>query len=180
MRRGRAIEKGLQEGVSVLTRRLADLRGPVTRRTAIYVVNRLLYLAAENPEMPILMEINSPGGAVVSSLEIVRLMDSISCPIITFCRGEARHSAAAIAGHGLRGFRAAAPDCRFSFSSAWAEAKQEALPELMTQMLLEDGSARMQILDWLQGGAEFDVDQALHSGLIDAISPDPLFPAVFC
>jgi ATP-dependent protease ClpP protease subunit len=103
-------------------------------------------------------------------------MDHTSCPIPTFCRGEARGMAIVIAAHGFRGFRAAAPDCRFSFSTGLPE-EQEALSEEVVAILLKDAAkGEMELRRWLETGAEFSAEEALRLGLIDASSPKPLFP----
>ena len=173
---GQESEGGEQETLAVMPKRLVAVRGPITRRTAILVVNRLVYLAAEDPRAPVPMEINSPGGPMSLSSRILKVMERVACPIATFCRGEVRGAALILAASGLRGFRAAAPECRFSFSSKWREAKDGWVPEQVRQMLLDAVRDPAPLAGWLETGAEFGPEQALKCGLIDSISAKPVFP----
>jgi ATP-dependent Clp protease protease subunit len=158
--------------------RLLPLRGPITRRTVFYFMSRLLYLAAENPEAPILMEVTSPGGLIPQSLEIMRLMDKLPCAVNTFSRGVVGGTATVIAAHGARGFRTALPTCRFSLM--FGATRDVEAPELdrsepprrkMVDCLLQDGARdRERILNWLATGAEFDAQEAVQAGLLDFVS----------
>ena len=152
---------------------VVPLRGPITKQSVYYFISRLLYLAAEKPHDPIRMEITSPGGTIPQSLEIIRVMDSLSCTINTFCRGSIAGTAVVIAAHGARGFRGALPTCRFSFAPTEEHGdaldKEEAGPvvELLTRDVKAD---KAQVLDWLKRGTELDAQAALEAGLIDFIS----------
>lgn len=169
--------KAEQPGAFSLQRRLTAARGPLTKRTAASIINRLLYLVGEDPRQPIPMEVNSTSGAMAEVLGIVRVMDRISCPVATFCRGEVRGAAVLIAAHGLKGFRVAAPDCRFSFATTSGPADKEALAAALTALPLKPGaSAQPEFLRWLATGEDFSPDQALLVGLIDLVSPKPVFP----
>lgn len=163
--------------LSVLPKRLASLRGPLTKRNAVAMINRLVYLAAEDGKKPIPMEINSRGGAAAQSSSIIRVMDHISCPIPTFCRGEVHGGAVIIAAHGLPGFRAATPDCRFSFAAGSGKAETEEISKALTTTLLEDAArGQVELPQWMETGAEFGSEEALRLGLIDVISSKPLYP----
>ncbi len=158
--------------------RVVPLRGPITKRSVVYFMNRLLYLAAESPKEPILMEISSPGGLPAQSLQIIRIMDNLSCSVSTFCRGAVGGTALAIAAHGGRGFRAASPNCRFTLGqesdSKGGSTKSggKPLPKELARLVTEDatkGGDRVQ--NWLETGAEFSAREALEAGLIDFITP---------
>ncbi len=53
------------------------------------IVAQLLHLEADNPEKPIFMYINSPGGAVTAGLAIYDTMQYIQPPVSTLCMGQA-------------------------------------------------------------------------------------------
>jgi ATP-dependent Clp endopeptidase proteolytic subunit ClpP len=50
----------------LLKERIICLNGDVDRQTSAVVVAQLLFLEAENPEKPIHLYINSPGGSVTA------------------------------------------------------------------------------------------------------------------
>jgi ATP-dependent protease ClpP protease subunit len=168
---------------AALRMRVVPLRGPITKRSAIYFINRLLYLAAESPREPILMEVSSPGGLVAQSVEILRIMDNLSCPISTIARGTVGGTAIVLAAHGLRGFRTALPNCKFSAAldlSAGGEgdsSANEPWPSKLSEMIAKDaGKGSERVLSWLASGAEFTAAQALEAGLIDFISATAKVP----
>ena len=161
----------------VLLKRLVSLRGPLTRQRVIFVMGRMLFLAAEEPNEPMLLEVNSPGGTKEHVMDILRIMDRVGCGVATFCRREARGTALVIAAHGLRGFRAALPECRFSLSSSSISGDAKPLPDALLKILLKDvGSHSPPLLRSHKEPAEFDSLTALRNGLIDTISPTPLYP----
>jgi ATP-dependent Clp protease protease subunit len=53
------------------------------------VVAQLLFLEADNPDKPIHLYINSPGGYVTSGLAIYDTMQYIHSPVSTVCAGQA-------------------------------------------------------------------------------------------
>ena len=164
---------------AVLLKRLVSLTGPMTRERVIFVMGRMLFLAAEDPNEPLLLEINSTGGNTHHAMDILRIMDRIDCRVATFCRGEARGAALVIAAHGAPGFRAAVPECRFSLWLRSARENAEKLSESMREVLLKDiGAHRSQLLRCLEKSADFDSLKALQNGLIDVISPKPLYPGL--
>jgi len=149
--------------------RVVPLRGPITETSVYYFISRLLYLAAESPKEPILMEVTSPGGLIPQSLEILRIMDSLPCAVNTFSRGTVGGMATILAAHGARGYRTALSNCRFSL--ALGEPRDTSPAQKAIQLLLDDGiKDRDQVLNWLATGAEFSAQEALAAGLIDFIS----------
>ncbi|KAJ9064533.1 ATP-dependent Clp protease proteolytic subunit 2, mitochondrial, variant 2 [Entomophthora muscae] len=73
----------------LLKERIIMLNGPVHDGLASVVVAQLLFLEAENPEKPISLYINSPGGAVTAGLAIYDTMQYIQSPVSTLCNGQA-------------------------------------------------------------------------------------------
>ena len=158
---------------------MAPLRGPITERSVYYFVNRLLYLAAESPKEPILMEVTSEGGLIPQSLEIMRIMDSVSCAINTLCRGTVRGTSVVIAAHGARGFRTALANCRFTLSLDNANAVSagpgsEPMTKLLGILARDGAKGKDQVLKWVESGVEFGAQEALAAGLIDFITALPV------
>jgi len=127
------------------------------------------------------MEVTSPGGLIPQSLEIIRIMDRLTCTVNTLSRGVVSGTSVVIAAHGARGFRTAMANCRFSLTLDAAEisnpeqAEGQALVQKVVDLLVRDGSkGKEQILSWLRTGEGFSAQQALEVGLIDFIStPSP-------
>ena len=53
------------------------------------IVAQLLFLEADNPEKPIHLYINSPGGSVTAGLAVYDTMTYIQSPVATICIGQA-------------------------------------------------------------------------------------------
>lgn len=88
-----------------LERRKVFLWGGVDDDSARDVVNRLLYLEAEDPGKQITFFINSPGGIVTSGMVIYDTMTMISSPVSTVCMGLAASMASILLSGGDKGKR---------------------------------------------------------------------------
>jgi ATP-dependent Clp protease protease subunit len=69
------------------------------------IVAQLLFLEAENPDAPINMYINSPGGSVYDGLAVYDVMQYIKCPVATYVTGMAASMGSFIAQSGSPGMR---------------------------------------------------------------------------
>ena len=67
----------------LLRDRIVFVNGPIDDGVAALVNAQLLFLESENPDKPIAMYINSPGGVVTSGLAIYDTMQWIKCPVGT-------------------------------------------------------------------------------------------------
>jgi ATP-dependent Clp protease protease subunit len=88
------------------------LQGEIHTGNANEVVMKLLYLQSENRRKDVNFYINSPGGDVVATLAIYDVMQILSCPIATFCVGQAASGAAVLLAGGTKGKRFALPHAR--------------------------------------------------------------------
>lgn len=68
----------------LLQNRIVYLAGEINDESANIVIMQLLWLNADNPDQPINLYINSPGGNVYSGLAIKDLMYSLECKVNTF------------------------------------------------------------------------------------------------
>ncbi|KAI9734205.1 MAG: hypothetical protein M1834_002305 [Cirrosporium novae-zelandiae] len=69
--------------------RIICLNGEVNETVSASIVAQLLFLEADNPEKPIQLYINSPGGSVTAGLAIYDTMTYITSPVSTICVGQA-------------------------------------------------------------------------------------------
>lgn len=96
----------------LLKERVIFLTGQVEDQMANLIVAQLLFLESENPEAPINLYVNSPGGVVTAGMAIYDTMQYISCPVSTICVGSAASMGAVILAAGAPGQRFALPHSR--------------------------------------------------------------------
>lgn len=96
----------------LLRERIISLNGPIDDATSSTVVAQLLFLESEDPDKPINMYINSPGGVVTSGLAIYDTMQYIRCPVTTICMGQACSMASLLLAAGEPGQRKSLPNAR--------------------------------------------------------------------
>ena len=102
-------QRQLTLGDLLLENRIVFLQGEIYTANANDVVMKLLYLQSENRRKDIHFYINSPGGDVVSTLAIYDTMQILSCPVATYCVGQAASGAAVLLTGGTKGKRFALP-----------------------------------------------------------------------
>lgn len=96
----------------LLKDRIVLLGTPVDDHVASLICAQLLFLESENPEKPINLYINSPGGSVTAGLAIYDTMQYISAPVSTVCIGQAASMGALLLSSGEAGMRFALPHSR--------------------------------------------------------------------
>ena len=92
--------------------RIIMLNGPVEDNMANVIVAQMLYLESENPDKPISLYVNSPGGAVTAGLAIYDTMQYIKCPVRTIVMGQACSMGSFLAQAGEPGQRIVLPESR--------------------------------------------------------------------
>lgn len=93
----------------LLKERIIFLGTPINDQIANLIVAQLLYLNQQDPERPIQMYINSPGGIIYSGLAIYDTMQSISNPITTWAVGVTASFGTVLLAAGAPGQRYALP-----------------------------------------------------------------------
>ncbi|KAK1770704.1 Clp protease-domain-containing protein [Phialemonium atrogriseum] len=93
----------------LLQERIICLNGAIDDTVSAAIVAQLLWLESDNPDKPITMYINSPGGEVSSGLAIYDTMTYIKSPVSTVCVGAAASMAAILLIGGEAGKRYALP-----------------------------------------------------------------------
>jgi ATP-dependent Clp protease protease subunit len=94
----------------LLRDRIVFVNGPIDDTVAALVNAQLLFLESENPDKPVALYINSPGGMVTSGLAIYDTMQWIKCPVATVCMGTAYSMGSFLLMAGSPGSRIALPN----------------------------------------------------------------------
>ncbi|PVU93752.1 hypothetical protein BB561_003056 [Smittium simulii] len=94
----------------LLKERIICLNGPIDDSVSSVIVAQLLFLESENPEAPINMYINSPGGVVTSGLAIYDTMQYIKSSVSTLCMGQACSMGSLLLAAGAPGKRYSLPN----------------------------------------------------------------------
>ncbi len=99
-------------GDLLLENRIVFLQGEIHTGNANDLVMKLLYLQSENKRKPINFYLNSPGGDVIATMAIYDVMQIMSCPVATYCVGQAASGAAVLLAGGSKGKRFCLPNSR--------------------------------------------------------------------
>ena len=110
----------------LLQDRIVLLGGEVTDDSANSIVAQLLFLQSQDAKKEISMYINSPGGSVTAGLAIYDTMQFISCPVATYCIGQAASMGAVLLTAGATGKRFALPSSRIMIHQPWGGAEGKA------------------------------------------------------
>ena len=105
-------QRQLTLGDLLLENRIVFLQGEIHYGNANDLVMKLLYLQSENRRKDIHFYINSPGGSVTATLAIYDTMQILSCPVATYCVGEACSGAAVLLVGGSKDKRYCLPNSR--------------------------------------------------------------------
>jgi ATP-dependent Clp protease protease subunit len=97
----------------LLKERIIFVTGTVEDTMANLIVAQMLFLESEDPEKPITLYINSPGGITTAGLAIYDTMQLVRVPEVhTYCVGLGASIGAVILAAGTKGHRYALPNCR--------------------------------------------------------------------
>ena len=96
----------------LLQDRIIILGSSIDDAVASVVVAQLLFLQSQDAEKDISLYINSPGGVVTAGMAIYDTMQFLTCPVATYCVGQAASMAAVLLAAGAKGKRYALPHAR--------------------------------------------------------------------
>ena len=96
----------------LLRERIVFLGTQIDDQSANLVIAQLLYLEGEDPEKPVHLYINSPGGEMNAFFGILDTMRFLRSPVSTMCVGQAASAAAVLLAAGEPGMRHALPNAR--------------------------------------------------------------------
>jgi len=96
----------------LLKDRIVMMQGVVEDNMANLIVAQMLFLESQNPEKPINLYINSPGGSVTAGLAIYDTMQFVKTPVHTMVMGQAASMGSFLAQAGAPGKRFVLPESR--------------------------------------------------------------------
>ena len=110
----------------LLLDRIVFVSGEVNDEMANAICAQLLFLQSQDPKKEISVYVNSPGGSVTAGLAIYDTMQFVSCPIATYCIGQAASMGAILLTAGAKGRRFALPNARIMIHQPWGGAEGKA------------------------------------------------------
>ncbi len=168
----------------LLHERVVFLGSAVDDDVANLLMAQLLHLEAEDPDAPIDLYVNSPGGGVYAGLAIMDTMRAIAPPVRTTCCGIAMSISAVILAAGEPGARSSLPNGRVlihqpsgGYQGVAADIAIHAEETMRIRARLDDilAEATGRPADELRRDAErdryFTAEEALEYGFIDRIVP---------
>lgn len=96
----------------LLKERIIFVNGEIESGMAEDIVAQLLFLEAEDSEEPLFLQIDSPGGCVISGLKIIDTMNFINNKVATIATGMAASMGFALLTSGEPGMRYALPNAQ--------------------------------------------------------------------
>ena len=166
----------------LLKDRIVFIGSAIDDNVADVVIAQLLFLESENPDKPIYIYINSPGGHVTSGLAIYDTMQYVKPDVCTICIGQAASMAAVLLASGKKGSRYALPHARVMLHQVLAGVQGQASDiEIHAKEILrvrEDLNKILethtgQTLEKIEKDTERDffltAENALEYGVVDAI-----------
>ena len=96
----------------LLKDRIVMMQGVVEDTMANLIVAQMLFLESQNPDKPISLYINSPGGSVTAGLAIYDTMQFIKPKVHTMVMGQAASMGSFLAQAGAAGHRYVLPESR--------------------------------------------------------------------
>ncbi len=166
----------------LLKDRIVLLGTPIDDTVANLLVAQLLFLQSEDPKKDIDLYINSPGGSVTAGLAVYDTMQMITCPVRTYCVGQAASMAAVLLAAGADGKRFALPHSRIMVHQPSGGSEGTAADiEIQTQEILRLKAILYDILgkhckrsaEEIRAKSERDhfmsAEEAVAEGLVDKV-----------
>ena len=166
----------------LLKDRIVFVGGEIDDDMANAIVAQLLFLQAQDAEKEVSMYINSPGGSVTAGLAIYDTMQFISCPVATYCIGQAASMGAVLLTAGAKGKRFALPNARIMIHQPWGGAEGKAsdieitareilrLKEKLNEILAShSGKTMEEVVRDTDRDHFMSADEACAWGLIDKV-----------
>ena len=110
----------------LLLDRIVFISGEVNDEMANAICAQLLFLQSQDPKKEISVYVNSPGGSVTAGLAIYDTMQFVTCPVATYCIGQAASMGAVLLTAGTKGRRFSLPNARIMIHQPWGGAEGKA------------------------------------------------------
>lgn len=170
----------------LLNERVIFLTGEVHEVMSDRIVACLLFLESEDPDKPVHLYINSPGGSVTAGLAIYDVMNYIKPPVHTYVMGLAASMGSFIQSAGEPGHRYILPQARTMIHQpSWGVSGQASdisivadeinkTKERMTRLYMEHSTNKsLSYDDWvkmLDRDKWMSAEETLEIGLVDQIT----------
>ena len=171
----------------LLRNRIVFLGTPINDQISNLTVAQLLYLSSEDPEAPIQMYINSPGGQVYAGMAIYDTMQMIPNPISTLAVGMTASFGTVLLTAGTKGQRYALPGATIHMHQPLGGAQGQASDiEIQAREILRLRDKLNEILSRHTGQSietiekdtnrdfYLDAKGAVEYGLVDQVMETPL------
>ena len=116
----------------LLSERIVYLGTEIDDGVSNALIAQILHLDAEDPERPIDLYINSPGGSLTATFAVYDAMQFVHAPVATTCIGQACSTAAILLAAGAPGQRSILPHARVLLHQPSARS-QGAIPDLILE-----------------------------------------------
>jgi ATP-dependent Clp protease protease subunit len=170
----------------LLRNRIVFLGTPINDQIANLIVAQLLYLSNEDPEAPIQMYINSPGGQVYAGMAIYDTMQIIPNPVSTLAVGMTASFGTVLLTAGTKGQRYALPNATIHMHQPLGGAQGQAsdieiqareilrLKDSLNQVLAKHTGQTLETID-RDTNRDFYLDAkgAVEYGLVDQVMDIP-------
>jgi ATP-dependent Clp protease protease subunit len=166
----------------LLKERIIMLGTGINDQIANLMVAQLLFLQREDPERPIQMYVNSPGGQVYAGLAIYDAMQQISAPVSTYAVGITASFGTVILTAGAHGMRYALPNATIHMHQPLGGAQGQAsdiviqaneilrLKETILKIFVRHTTQSREIIERDQDRDIYlSAKQAVEYGLVDAV-----------
>lgn len=166
----------------LLKERIIMLGTGINDQVANLMVAQLLFLQREDPERPIQMYVNSPGGQVYAGLAIYDAMQQISAPVSTYAVGITASFGTVILTAGARGMRYALPNATIHMHQPLGGAQGQAsdiviqaneilrLKETILKIFVRHTTQDREVIERDQDRDIYlSARQAVEYGLVDAV-----------
>lgn len=117
----------------LLDERIIYLGTPVDDGVSNTVIAQLLHLESDNPDTPVSLYINSPGGSQSATMAIYDCMQFIRPQVETTCVGQAMASAALLLAGGAHGHRSILHHGRVVLTAPATEGGRGTIPDLIIE-----------------------------------------------
>ncbi|MFF2731402.1 ATP-dependent Clp protease proteolytic subunit [Streptomyces sp. NPDC058008] len=168
----------------LLSERIVFLGTPVDDTAASDLIAQFMYLEHADPDRPLSLYINSPGGSFNAMTAVYDTMRFLACQVETFCLGQAGSSAAVLLAAGAPGRRHALPGARVVIQQPALDEPVRGQPsdldiqareltrerELLTAMLARHtGRSTREISADIERDTILDARAAVAFGLVDHV-----------
>ena len=166
----------------LLLDRIVFISGEVNDEMENAVCAQLLFLQSQDATKPISVYVNSPGGSVTAGLAIYDTMQFVTCPIATYCLGQAASMGAVLLTAGEKGRRFSLPNARIMIHQPWGGAEGKAsdieitareilrLKERLNEILAKHSGRKMEeVVRDTDRDHFMSAEEAKEWGLIDEV-----------